>query len=119
MGAELSSRHVLVVEDEYFIANDIAEALRQAGADIVGPAPDAQEAFRLLDAEPVDFAILDINLRGGTTFAVADRLARDEIPFVFATGYDRSIIPKRHQGIRIWEKPFDAAALVRDVSRLG
>jgi orotate phosphoribosyltransferase len=35
---KLSGRLVLVVEDEYFIADEIAEALREAGAEVVGVA---------------------------------------------------------------------------------
>jgi hypothetical protein len=35
---QLQGRRVLVVEDEYFIAQDISNALLQVGAEIVGPA---------------------------------------------------------------------------------
>jgi two-component SAPR family response regulator len=109
---KLSGRLVLVVEDEYFIADEIAEALREAGAEVLGPVPELKEALRLLELEKVDLAILDINLKNGITFEVADLLATRNIPFVFATGYDRSSIPERHKTRAVWEKPFNARDLV-------
>lgn len=105
--SNLAECHVLIVEDEYFIADELAEALSLAGATVLGPARNIDQALQLLDATSVDFAIVDINLRGSATFSVADRLADRHIPFVFATGYDTGIIPDRHRGITVWEKPFD------------
>lgn len=41
---DLTTRKVLVVEDDYFIASDMAAALRGAGAEVLGPCPN-QEAM--------------------------------------------------------------------------
>jgi hypothetical protein len=41
---------ILVVEDEYFLADDIARALTGAGASVLGPVPTAEEAVDLVDA---------------------------------------------------------------------
>lgn len=101
----LTSRRVLVVEDEYFIADDFAQALDRAGAIVVGPASTDKEAFALLDREDPDIAILDINLRGDMSFAIADELAKRGLPFVFATGYDGGAIPERHAHRPRWQKP--------------
>jgi len=35
---------VLIVEDEYFLANDLAKALSASGAQVVGPIADLEEA---------------------------------------------------------------------------
>ena len=112
----LSGRKVLIVEDEYFIADDLVHQVTAAGADIVGPASTIDSAFALLAASPVDLAILDINLKGDIDFSLADELSRRNIPFVFATGYDATMIPAQHAKRPRWQKPFDVADLVAGAS---
>lgn len=108
----LAGRKVMIVEDEYFIADDLAAALKSAGAEVIGPASSDDEALALLDASTPDFAVLDINLRGDVSFRVADELSARKLPFVFATGYDARTIPERHALAPVWQKPFDIDALV-------
>ncbi|MBV8850276.1 MAG: response regulator [Methylobacteriaceae bacterium] len=102
----LSGRHVLVVEDEYFIAADIVRIFRADGAEIVGPVGAVEDALDLVHSTPrIDAAILDINLHGEMVYPVADELADRGIPFVFATGYDKTVVPPRHAAIKHCEKP--------------
>jgi DNA-binding response OmpR family regulator len=109
---------VLIVEDEYFIAREVALALESTGAKVLGPVGTVADARELIVGTTPDFAILDINLHGETIFDFADELAARDIRFVFATGYDADVIPERYRNILRWEKPFDAAALVKALSRL-
>lgn len=108
----LRGRRVLVVEDEYFIADDIAETLTRAGATVIGPFAGPREAIAAINSAPPDFAILDINLRGEANFTVADEMAARNLPFVFSTGYDASSIPERHAKRARWRKPFDIERLL-------
>jgi CheY-like chemotaxis protein len=109
----LSGRRVLVVEDEFFLADDMAHALRALGAEVSGPVPTSDQALALLAAEPIDAAVLDMNLKGRMVFPVADALRERGIPFVFATGYDQSAVPAAYQDVPRWEKPFDPHKLSR------
>jgi CheY-like chemotaxis protein len=109
----LTGRRVLVVEDEYFIADDIARALSKLGAEVVGPASDLHDAANLVTARPVDWAVLDINLQGEMVYPVAQALKERGIPFLFATGYGQSSIPPGYANVPRWEKPFDAEALAQ------
>src|SRR3712207_5670272 len=102
----LAYRRVLIVEDEYFLADDMAQVLRKYGAQVVGPVPSSEKALALLAEEPVDAAILDINLKGQMVFPVADALREQGVPFVFATGYDESAVPEAYKDVPRWEKPF-------------
>ena len=114
----LTDRRILVVDDMYFLADDIATALRGAGAVVVGPASSGAAALSLLASERVDAAVLDINLHGDVVYPVADVLMARGKPFVFASGYGRASIPAAYRNVRLWEKPFDTGALVRSLPGL-
>jgi CheY-like chemotaxis protein len=117
--AELNERRVLVAEDEYFLADDVSRALRDAGGIIVGPVAHIADALELIENSAIDCAILDINLNGELSFPVASRLRELNIPFVFETGYDERAIPPEFNDVPRWEKPFDLQTLVLALTRLG
>jgi len=110
---DLTGRRILVVEDEYFIADDIARALTSLGAEVIGPAADLQRAKALLSEGSIDWAVLDINLQGEMVYPLAQALQERSIPFIFATGYDRTSIPNGYADVPRWEKPFDPQTLAR------
>jgi CheY-like chemotaxis protein len=102
----LAGRRILVVEDEYLIADDLCEALSSAGAEIVGPIPTVSGAIACIaEDQRLDAAVLDVNLRGVMIFPVADALNARGIPFVFATGYDDAAIPERFADAQRLRKP--------------
>ena len=115
----LAGHRVLVVEDQYFLADDIVRALQALGARVIGPYGELEDATRVLDDDgAIDAAIIDINLRSEMVFPLARVLRARNIPFVFATGYDRGTIDAEFQDIRVWEKPVDLAAMARDLGNL-
>jgi ActR/RegA family two-component response regulator len=101
----LANKRVLVVEDDYLVAMDIARALERAGAEVIGPVPAVDAALGALKQTVPDGAILDINLGGEMAFPVADALLALGVPFVFATGYDAQVIPLRFTHVKRCEKP--------------
>jgi DNA-binding response OmpR family regulator len=106
---------VLVVEDDYFIALELCNALRAAGADVIGPARDVTTALSAIRDERIDCGVLDINLHGQLAFEIATELRARGIPAIFATGYDASMIPDELADAVRLEKPVDLAALCRAV----
>ncbi len=105
-------RVVLVVEDDYVLASDLASNLSEIGVKIVGPAPNVEQALKYIDdSSQIDVAILDINLAGTMVFPVADELSRRNIPFFFATGYSRDVVPPRFADRIFVEKPLDKSAV--------
>jgi DNA-binding NtrC family response regulator len=117
----LRGRTLLVVEDEYIVAADLAMRLEDAGADVVGPAGSVKEALSCLhaDGERLDGAVLDVNLGGERVYPVADELIARGVPFVLTTGYDASAIDSAYAGVPRCEKPVDPAALVRALAKAG
>ncbi len=114
----LAGKRVLIVEDEYFIAADIGRALAGCEAVVLGPAGDIDKAMALLDAGPVDAAVLDVNLDGRRSFPIADRLAARSVPYLFVTGYDGWALPENHRGAPRLSKPFAMHAVLAEIDRL-
>ena len=115
----LVNRRVLVVEDEYYIADDLAQALKRLGAEVVGPVPDREAALALLTSgERIDLAVLDINLRDQMVYPVADLLRERKVPFAFATGYDPEVIPSSYEDVPRWHKPFNHMDLAQSLPSL-
>src|SRR5215471_5336821 len=110
----LSGRRVLVVEDEYFLADDIVQTLKNLGARIVGPVGELEEATNLVkDDMAIDAAVIDVNLRNELAFPLARILRARKVPFLFTTGYDCGSIEQEFQDVQLWEKPLDPAAMAR------
>ncbi|MHC4055604.1 response regulator [Bradyrhizobium sp. 25ACV] len=117
--APLAGRRILVVEDEYFLADDIGKALRALGAEIAGPVGHIEDAVEMLhDGGVLDAAVLDVNIRAKPIFPVARELRARQVPFVFTTGYDRISIEPEFQDVPIWEKPIDIVAMVQNLASL-
>jgi two-component SAPR family response regulator len=114
----LAGRRVLIVEDEYFLADDLSQAVAQLEAEVLGPVATCEDAFDLLSTgEQIDLAVLDINLEGEAIFPFADTLIEQGVPFLFATGYDQVSVPARYQHVPCWEKPFDPHTLARALAK--
>jgi CheY-like chemotaxis protein len=112
-GSELlNGRRVLVVEDEYFIADDMRRVFEENGAQVIGPVGNIDDALAMIEETPrIDGAVLDINLREVMVFPVADALRARGVPFVFATGYEENAVPNRLRDAIHCEKPIEPARL--------
>ena len=104
--ASLRGHRVLVVEDDYLLAQDLCEQLQSWGAEVMGPVASVAEALALLEAGPAPVeAVLDIGLGDEWVYPVADALRARGIPFVFATGYDAWVIPDDYADVPLNAKP--------------
>ena len=110
---------VLIVEGEYFLADDLKKALQSEGAEIIGPISELPEAIIQVDQDGLDAAVIDINLHDQAAYPVADKLTEQSIPFVFATGYSQHILPDRFWEVKRFEKPYDVSAIAKHVVELG
>ncbi|MDT1064763.1 response regulator [Paracoccus sp. CPCC 101403] len=104
---------VLIVEDEFLLADEMRSALQESGAVVVGPAGNVQAALNLIARSELDVAVLDVNLRGETVVPVARELLARAIPFAFVTGYDIAAIDGSLAQAAQFEKPVNLAALTR------
>ena len=109
----MAARRILIVEDEAMIAMMIEDFLQESGWDVVGWAGGPERALAMARDADIDAAILDVNLNGRDTFAVADILGERQIPFVFATGYGADGVADRFRGAPTLTKPFQRDELDR------
>lgn len=110
---------LLVVEDEYLIADDLAALLRESGAEVVGPAYSLPMATRLAaETEKMDGAVLDIDLRGVSVFPLADDLRARGVPILFLTGCGQFDIPEEYASSARCGKPFGASQVIEQLKQL-
>ncbi len=109
-----AGRRILIVEDEYLIAMEMADHFEAMGVHVVGPAQDARSALAIIEGgERLDGAVLDILLRGDKVYAVADALRERSVPFVFVTGLERDLIPATYAAAACLSKPSDPNAIAQ------
>jgi two-component SAPR family response regulator len=118
---DLTGLRVLVLEDEALLSMLLEDVLAELGCMLVGPYGHADQALAFLKANPdaVDFGILDVNVAGHRSDAVALEFDRLGLPFVFSTGYDESALDQRWRGKPCLRKPFrpaDLERILREVS---
>jgi CheY-like chemotaxis protein len=102
----LAGLRVLIVEDELLVALETKSTIKDMGVTVLGPVPRIRSALDIVEKEPLDGALLDVNLGQRTTsYDIADALAARGIPFVFMTGYSRDILPPRFSARPVLSKP--------------
>jgi CheY-like chemotaxis protein len=114
----LRNYRILVVEDEFLLADELQAELEDAGATVIGPVGALDRAIALIKAEPqIDGASLDASLGGEMVFPAADLLMQRGVAIVFTTGYDASIIPSRFSAVPRCEKPVDLRKVIQAIGQ--
>src|SRR5689334_14482264 len=85
---------ILIVEDEFLIAMELAATLEAHGFEVVGPVASVDEALEISQRERPDAAILDLNLRGQAATPVARQFRELALPFVIASAYSNTDLPR-------------------------
>ena len=82
-------KRILVVDDEVIIADDLCNTLNKLGYEAMEPALSYKQAIEVLGNEPIDLAILDINLGGRKTgMDVAEYIQEHlNIPFIYLSSH--------------------------------
>src|SRR5262249_52430160 len=107
----LTGKRILVVEDDFLIAMSVEEILEDLGAGVVGPVNNLHDSIAVAQNERLDGAILDLNLRGEQTYALAEILTARGVPFVFMTGYDSETVDRRYINVPVLQKPVESEIL--------
>lgn len=96
----------------------IEDMLADLGCESVSAAATVDQALALIDANSFDAGMLDMNLNGNNSFAVADALAARGVPFVFSTGYSGHDMRDGYRDRPVLKKPFMDKELAEILTRL-
>lgn len=102
----LAGSRILVVEDEMLIALEIEEILLRLDCVVVGPVGKLDVALQMARDEPLEAAILDVTIRGGHVYPVAEQLTARGVPFVLASGYGDWALPEPFRDRPRLTKPY-------------
>jgi len=112
--------NVLIVEDEFIIAEDTSETLISLGYHVIGSARTVEAAMDILNNHHVDIALVDINLgeeRDGIDLAEIIR-TNFQLPFIFITSHADKTTVERAKHIKpngYLMKPFDKKDLYTSI----
>ncbi len=103
---------ILIVEDEMLVACEVEAVLGDLGHQVVGIAPDLETAMELA-AQPIDLALVDLNLRDGLTGPeIGRRLGeRGQVAVLFVTANPRILGDGIAGAIGVLTKPTDENAV--------
>jgi CheY-like chemotaxis protein len=107
-----------LVEDEVFLALDMADILEDAGYVVVGPCVRLSEALQMVEDHEIDAALLDVNLDDDQTSApIANTLRQRNIPFAYVTACHSSDIEDFRADDAIIQKPVSKSALLQQMAK--
>lgn len=113
-----SGPRVLLVEDEIIVSWLLEEMIGELGYTVVGPAARVSQALSIIESVAIDAAILDLNLDGEPSYAIADALLARGIPFVFSTGYNKNTVREGYRSVPLLQKPYHIAELTDALAKL-
>ena len=113
----LSGRRILVIEDEMLILMMIEDMLADLGCDSVAVASKIGPAISLIEGQDFDTAMLDMNLNGIESYAVADALTARDVPYFFSTGNSLTNMKDGYRGQDVLKKLFTFEQLSNMLSR--
>ena len=108
--------NVFLLEDEALILLDLTSTIEGLGWKVAHVASDLSKALEIAEHATFDVAMLDMNVRGGESTAVARKLEERRIPFVITTGYDVDRLRKEFPEVAFLQKPYVAREIERALS---
>lgn len=109
----------MLVEDDGLVSLFLEDFLADLGCTVIGPADTPQAAEGLASGHGIDFAILDVNLVGGTSFRTAEILRDRQLPFMFLTAYGADGVREDLRNAPVMDKPVRVGDLERFLRQVG
>jgi two-component system CheB/CheR fusion protein len=114
----LHGKTILVLDDEWLIAEQHADLLVSMGAQVAGPYFNLRDAMAA-DISAVDAALLDFALDDGNSLPLAHKLQEAGKPFAFVSGYGSAMnLPAPFDKCPVIAKPAIAASILDATARL-
>jgi DNA-binding response OmpR family regulator len=109
---DLRTVRVLIVEDQWHVANALKLFLEAEGMEVCGIAAKTADAWRLATRERPDKALVDINLKGELAYDLIDQLHDQGVGVIVLSGY--AVLAPRLAGrvAAVLQKPFRGPELL-------
>jgi CheY-like chemotaxis protein len=114
----LSGQRVLVVEDEMLVLMMIEDMLADLGCKSITSAATVNKALVLIAGQDFDAALVDMNLNGNKSHAVAEALVARGVPFIYSTGNGGLDMKDDYPDRFVLQKPFKFEDLAKSLSHL-
>jgi CheY-like chemotaxis protein len=114
----LKGTSILMLEDDFWQAQDARDHLEEAGAKVVTMTGSASAALGSLDRHPVDVGLLDVNLMGHMSYDFARTLLQRGVPVMFLTGYEADTLPVDLAMTPIMTKPTQWPLLISQLKEM-
>lgn len=108
---------ILLVEDDLMVAMLLEDMLSDLGHEVVATVSKIETASEFIENGSFDAAVLDLDLNGVDTYSLAEALKRQNIPFIFATGYAETDLKREWKQTPVLPKPFQKSDLERILHR--
>lgn len=109
----LSQKSILIVEDNCFLALDLAMAVEDLGGSVIGPVASVDEALSLLESHRISGAVLDCQLVDRDVTPVVMSLIEQGVPLVIHTGTALPpAVAEAHPNLPVLAKPLKPAIVV-------
>ena len=119
MKSDKSSVRILIVDDEYMVADEIRCGLEKEGYTDIGIALNNKELQPLLKgATKPDIVLMDIAMKGPTNGIKTTLMIQEEykIPSIFVTGANETLINEAYQvSNHLIRKPIDSERLSNEI----
>ena len=105
--------HVLIVEDNAFLALDLELVIQGQGHYVAGVAHSCERALRFIDATAIriDVALVDVDLGGETCVNVVEALKRRGVPYTLVTALDLTDVRRLGLDGPVVQKPYRSPAI--------
>jgi AmiR/NasT family two-component response regulator len=90
----MTSKRILIAEDETLIRMDLAEMLRENGYDVIGEATNGEEAITLANELKPDLAILDVKMPKLDGITAAETIVKIS-PVLMLTAFSQKDLVER------------------------
>lgn len=113
--AFLGLKRVLVVEDNYGVANMLLLMLDELGVDDVRLVDTISASLEALESAPFDLAIIDVQLGEENGLVVANHCSDRKMPVIISTGFSDLVLPIAYASEQILTKPYQQIDLIRTI----
>jgi len=90
-----AKKKLLIVEDDWFIANDTKNRVENFGYEVAGIVPSGEEAIKIVETDPPDLILMDIMLKGQINgIDTAKQInTKYNIPIIYVTAFaDKNLL---------------------------